>query len=650
MSRGLIAYLVLVVLPAVLLGGFALRHAVRQRAMAVAEVEARTDLGAAEVARILGPALTQGFARAEDVVRATRQNGLTQQRPTEPILIRSAPGDYSYHRPVLRPKPPGAADLECYRRALEGGRSFEFVRSDPERAMDAYAFYLSRIESEELKARLRFEVARAVWQTGRRELACSIWKSLVHPSLSAVEHEGWPLWLLAGVRLEEGGRKEGGGSFLREVVSGRLALLSTAMIARVVKASGIDDTMVRSDWIEMRDRFEEAVERAIVLGRQALVYPGETMVEVMPRLVVVRPLDEEKTGELVACSVRIDARYVSHRTEPGGPRPGADIRLVATAAEATPSSAEAYVAVAPLRVEGIADPVGYAAVEDLGFGAAVAALDRQRLLQIVLVVLLLGTTVGSGLVLVLGFQRARRVARLREELLANVTHELKTPVTSIRMFAEMLARDPLDEARTRLFGKLLRGESLRLAGLIENVLDFARLERAGRELEREPVDVGELVRQVAEAFRFRAEEQGVEFRAEGGDAGADLASITHAPSVERILLNLLDNALKYRRPRSAAIELRARRVEDRLEVAVVDNGPGIPAAEQERIFEPFYRVQYDDYAIRGAGLGLAIARRLARQLGGELRVASRVGEGSTFVLELPAAANGEDAASEQDGR
>jgi len=256
--------------------------------------------------------------------------------------------------------------------------------------------------------------------------------------------------------------------------------------------------------------------------------------------------------------------------------------------------------------------------------------------------------VGSGLVLVVGYQRAQRLARLREELLTNVTHELKTPVTSIRMFAEMLAEDPLDDERTRRFGKLMRGESLRLTGLIENILDFARLERAERELEREPVDVGEVVRRVAEAFRFRAEEKSIEFREYFADAAADMASVTHAPSVERILLNLLDNALKYRRPEGAAIELLARRTGERLEISVVDNGPGIPLAEQERIFEPFYRLQYDDYAVRGAGLGLSIARRLARRLAGELRVTSRVGQGSTFVLELPAAGNGGGDAPDQD--
>lgn len=98
---------------------------------------------------------------------------------------------------------------------------------------------------------------------------------------------------------------------------------------------------------------------------------------------------------------------------------------------------------------------------------------------------------------------------------------------------------------------------------------------------------------------------------------------------------MLDNALKYRRRESPRIALSLEQAGERVRIAVADNGPGIPRADRERVFEVFYRVRYDDYEVKGSGLGLAIARRLARNLGGDVLLESREGEGSTSTLELP---------------
>jgi len=228
--------------------------------------------------------------------------------------------------------------------------------------------------------------------------------------------------------------------------------------------------------------------------------------------------------------------------------------------------------------------------------------------------------------------RERHLARLRARLLANVSHELKTPITSIRMFSEMLAEDPADSGRTRRFGDLLRAESLRLSGLIENLLDFSRLGRKEEKLTLEPVDLGGLLARVSEGFSFRAREKGVDFSFQSGT----LPTLeSNAPALERILSNLLDNAFKYRRPEGPRVRLQAEDLGERVRICVEDNGIGIPRRDREKVFEEFYRVRYDDYGVQGSGLGLSIARRLARKLGGEITVESREGAGSTFTLILP---------------
>jgi signal transduction histidine kinase len=245
----------------------------------------------------------------------------------------------------------------------------------------------------------------------------------------------------------------------------------------------------------------------------------------------------------------------------------------------------------------------------------------------------------GGLFILRAIRRERDLARLRLRLLANVSHELKTPVTSIRMFAEMLSGNGTDPARARGFAGHILRESERLSRLIEDVLDTARPERAMDALHPEPVDIAALVRSIASPFAERAREAGIDVRLEGADSDAgDVTVETSAPAVERILSNLLDNALKYRRPRDARIVLALERAGSGVRIVVRDNGPGIAGKDRARVFDEFYRARYDDYAVKGAGLGLAIARRLARRLGGDIRVDSKEGQGSTFTLSLPAKA------------
>jgi signal transduction histidine kinase len=207
------------------------------------------------------------------------------------------------------------------------------------------------------------------------------------------------------------------------------------------------------------------------------------------------------------------------------------------------------------------------------------------------------------------------------------------------MFAEMLAQDPVSEEQVERFAGHLQAESTRLGHLVEELLDLSRLGRQEAELPREPVDVAPLLGRVAAGFAYRAREKEVAFRAAGlpdGPAnGSSVVLVTNAAAVERIVENLLDNALKYRRREGPSITLTLERMGNRVRIAVADNGPGISRGDRERVFEEFYRVRYDDYGVKGSGLGLAIARRLARKLGGEVRLESREGEGSTFTLELP---------------
>ena len=249
----------------------------------------------------------------------------------------------------------------------------------------------------------------------------------------------------------------------------------------------------------------------------------------------------------------------------------------------------------------------------------------------------------AGLLLMLGagivlcwrlLRRETEMARLKSDFVANVSHDLKTPLSVIRMFGETLelGRVP-DEARRREYYRVITRESERLTRLIDNVLDFSRIEGGRRRYELVPTPVEPLVRDTLEAFAYPLEQQG--FKVEVHVA-TDLPEVPmDADAIGQALANLVDNAVKYSGT-ERVIVLDARREGERLALSVTDRGVGIPPSEHGRIFEKFYRVgQSETQGRRGSGVGLALVRHVVRAHGGEVTVQSAPGRGSRFTLWLP---------------
>jgi signal transduction histidine kinase len=245
----------------------------------------------------------------------------------------------------------------------------------------------------------------------------------------------------------------------------------------------------------------------------------------------------------------------------------------------------------------------------------------------------------AGLVAVAVTLRASiALGERRGRFASAVTHELRTPLTTFRMYSEMLAEDMVPDAeQRRVYLRTLKDESDRLAALVENVLAYARLERGRAQIEPQTTTLGAVLDELVPALARRAARADMELVVERGEAPDTAVYIDPLP-VGQILHNLVDNACKYAEASEpAVVELRAEVAGDRLRIAVRDHGPGIPREHARAIFSPFERgARGAGDPTPGVGLGLALARGLARRLGGDLRLEDAAGRGASFVLEVPA--------------
>jgi signal transduction histidine kinase len=288
-----------------------------------------------------------------------------------------------------------------------------------------------------------------------------------------------------------------------------------------------------------------------------------------------------------------------------------------------------------------------------------AAHTAEITLGLLIAVLVLAIGVGSWLI-VSSLNAELKLARQKTDFVGNVSHELKTPLTSIRMFSELLAEGRVaDAAKQRSYLQIITAEAARLTRLINNVLDFSRMERGEKKYNFQPCDLAGVVRGIEQAFRPHLEAAGFKFTCELPDAPIPVRG--DADALSQIIVNLLSNAEKYSlgsagvppasgsdpvKPlqrdagapgKEITLQLAQRQMPlPHAEIKVLDRGSGVPRGSGEKIFEKFYRA-HDSLAsgIQGSGLGLTIARQIARAHGGDVVYEPREGGGSCFILRLP---------------
>ncbi|MCA9315045.1 MAG: HAMP domain-containing histidine kinase [Planctomycetes bacterium] len=256
---------------------------------------------------------------------------------------------------------------------------------------------------------------------------------------------------------------------------------------------------------------------------------------------------------------------------------------------------------------------------------------------LVLVLAVLGIAVG-GWVLVRVLTREMRLARLKADFVGNLSHELKTPITSIAMFTEMLRDGKLEGAEDRAEAyEVLDTECKRLERTVARMLDVARREAGGSPYAMEVADLRLAVRKALDRFRRIVPDRGLHLAAKLGTQ--PLPVLHDAEAIEDVVANLLGNAWKYRRGEEANIRLTLAVDGKYVRLALVDDGVGIPRSERRRVFETFYRAeQYLTQSVSGSGLGLALVRTIVRGHGGKVRArGGPEGVGTTLEVLLPLA-------------
>jgi two-component system phosphate regulon sensor histidine kinase PhoR len=256
---------------------------------------------------------------------------------------------------------------------------------------------------------------------------------------------------------------------------------------------------------------------------------------------------------------------------------------------------------------------------------------RTNLFFIILSMLLIFISLA---IIYVGWQRDRQLRQLKESFIGNVSHELKTPLSLIRMFSEILVLGRVSREDKKLeYYRIIHSESDRMSRLINNLLDFANLMGGAEFKHFEKTNIARLVTKAMEAYRYEIQKQGFQLNIK---AASDLPETFADPNaITMAFFNLLDNSVKYSGEKKY-IEVRVEQTDGFLDLSVIDKGIGIPFSEQQKIFDKFYRGSEPAIrSVRGSGIGLAITKHVADMHGGEVRVQSEPGKGSEFTLRIP---------------
>jgi signal transduction histidine kinase len=507
---------------------------------------------------------------------------------------------------------------------IRQGEQAELLGRQPGRASALYREAAQTAQRPEQRGQALLLLARALGKSSNPTRAAAVQKEILALPPGIIDDQGLPIRLYGATQLvKEPGHEQALAAALREVLAeprwlspAACYLLRdlSAAIATVAPdlSAAVEKRLLETERIlALRDEYaklsalEEAARRTTNGEPVWLPFgPEPWLVRSNPRL-----------GDLPASVVVVRAGLISAALEEAG-LAGLSMAPAPDSRPLGPSLPGLYLVARPLDA---AEAEAWSLPQQFYIAALALALT----------VALLG-----GYLLWRDVRRELRMAEVRGQFVSSVSHELRTPLTAIQMFAETLREGRIEQEKAREeYLDTIVSESERLTRLVDNVLDFSRIERGRKNYRFRLTSLGAVVRAAGRAVQYPLASQGFRLNTEVEE---DVSLARADPdALEQAVLNLLTNALKYSGD-SREIGLRLRRTDDGAEIQVVDRGIGIPAEEQTRIFDKFYRSPTrENELLPGTGLGLTLVEHVARAHGGTVTVESRPGEGSTFSIRVP---------------
>ncbi|HUP44536.1 MAG TPA: ATP-binding protein [Thermoanaerobaculia bacterium] len=501
---------------------------------------------------------------------------------------------------------------EAVRAAIAAGEREELAERAPARAIAHYRSAMAAATAPGEKAYARLLLARALHASGREPDALREYRAIAGLGPGVTDNQQIPIALYAVERLAA---LEGPSESLQSVLETFADSIELSPAALHLVADLVEGTSTLRERIDERiRRTEQAARLQRDIGRvlpredepRAWIPYGEPLwlvgaTQVSGRNAVIAVSVEKLVRTMVAEDATLQGFDLVAGRDGGGESLGS------------------------------AFPGLRAVLPQLRTSADEEAVARRHFL-IAALAAVLATSLIAAWLLLRDVRREVRLADLRSQFVSSVSHELKTPLSAIRMFAESLRMGRATEPQQRdEYLEIIVNESERLSRLLENVLEFSKIERGDRHYKLEWGDLAEVVRAAVRAVQYPLQQMGFRLELE---IAQDLSPVRiDADAVEQAVLNLLANAMKYSGT-SREIGLRLEQSAGQAILRVIDSGLGIPLNEQEKIFEKFYRARNSD-GVSGAGLGLALVAHIAKAHDGRVTVQSEPGRGSTFSMFFP---------------
>lgn len=525
---------------------------------------------------------------------------------------------------------------------IQQGEKAEFVERNLNRAANLYSQSLNSVKVPVQKGYTQLLLARSLFKSNRKGEAISNYRKILELPYSVTDEYGIPLSLYAAGRLLEIGEATvavlnsieeklndkywlapGAVYLIQDLLEGMPDSASDGMVQKNIEncvqdvqiyAQKMDQALaLQNDYLSLGlisnqgSQIEKAQPQWVYYGEHPwLVGLSSSLSERPPFLVIV---DEQK----IITSLRSDSDFVETFPVEFNFVASSDLDGLALG----PNFKEIKIAFHTDQEDMFLNP-----------------WRIQPVYYLLALVLILGITLFGAYILWRDVRREVLMAEMRSQFVSSVSHELKTPLTAIRMFAETLRLGRSKDKKTQEeYLDTIVNESQRLTRLLNNVLDFSKIELGKRTYRPESASLYEIIQSAARAMEYPLSQQGFKLNIQT-EEGLPEVQVDH-DAIEQALLNLLHNAMKYS-GNSREIELRLRKENRDALIQVMDGGIGIDPQEKNKIFEKFYRIPSpENERIMGTGLGLALVSHIVNEHGGQIEVESTPGKGSTFSIYLP---------------